>query len=78
MEKLKKLGFIHKAYNNNGEKISFDQFKALASSLNNDEFIFDYHFDDVFVFNDESTKKLIELYENGSIAMQDKVCMVVR
>ncbi|KAH9515980.1 putative 28S rRNA (cytosine-C(5))-methyltransferase [Dermatophagoides farinae] len=72
MEKLKKLGFIHKAYNNNGEKISFDQFKALASSLNNDEFIFDYHFDDVFVFNDESTKKLIELYENGSIAMQDK------
>lgn len=75
MEKLRLLGFKHRPYKD-GEKISFDQFKTLALSLNIDEFIVDYHFDDVLVFNDECTKKLTQLYEDGSVAMQDKVCRI--
>ncbi|KAH9417316.1 putative 28S rRNA (cytosine-C(5))-methyltransferase [Dermatophagoides pteronyssinus] len=70
MKKLEQLEFKQRLYSKHD--IQFDQFKTIALSLAIDEYLIDYHFEDVFVFNDESTKKLTPLYEDGSIAMQDK------
>lgn len=75
MKKLEQIEFKQRLYSKND--IQFDQFKTIALSLAIDEYLVDYHFEDVFVFNDESTKKLTPLYEDGSIAMQDKVCIMI-
>lgn len=72
VEKLKSLQFKEKLFPQNDN--SFEQFKMLALELNYNEFMFDFHFDDVILFNDESSKLITdsELYKNGLISMQDK------
>src|SRR6218665_972890 len=56
------------------KKTSFEEFKKLALALKEDEFMVDYHFDDIFVVLDKTTGMLKNsaLYKNNSISIQDK------
>lgn len=73
LNKLDELQFKMKIYDKS--EIDFEQFKLLALQLKPNDFVLDYHFDDLLVFNDQASKILTnsDLYHHGLIAMQDKV-----
>ncbi|KAF7489679.1 putative 28S rRNA (cytosine-C(5))-methyltransferase [Sarcoptes scabiei] len=72
LNKLDELQFKMKIYDKS--EIDFEQFKLLALQLKPNDFVLDYHFDDLLVFNDQASKILTnsDLYHHGLIAMQDK------
>lgn len=73
IKKLEEEKFTLKSYNK--EKTSFEKFMKLAREMEENEFMTDYHFDDVLLFKNCASKQLTEmpLYKECLYAVQDKV-----